>query len=368
MRMHHVIVGILSLCLSAGSLAGQPKQPAKSPLMADGFLQQVRGPLERILQFRLEGDNLKIDRKSWEAAAKDAPPDRFGQLTPLAVLFRQIRHAAGAYSSSESAARGGEHQITFIGNNLSGQLHTRGQVVHLRLEEAQGPQRSLEFRDDGQGGLRVLLIHADGDLILLNQARKGGFTATVVTAGQVFVKQEASFLAFLRKHHRDLDAHFLPVLDALGIQPILSPNAPRVRKAVLAQITRTPEMLAEGKALFADLESDKFKVRDRASKLLNERFDIYKDLIQEKLKDKSLALEPQRRLSKIVDDHADWHRIDEVIAALDLGRNAGYLISLFDHIPPERLARLVDRLQTVTGQALGSDPAAWREWAKKMLK
>src|SRR5207244_6021285 len=104
-------------------------------------------------------------------------------------------------------------------------------------------------------------------------ARKGPFTATILSGGQVLATQEPSFLVFFRKQHRELEADLLPALDAIGIQPILSPSAPRVRKAVLAQIARTPEILAEGKTLLGDLESNQFRVRERATKLLSERFD-----------------------------------------------------------------------------------------------
>src|ERR671922_160908 len=102
MRAHAIIVGVLSVCVADSLFAGDAKPAAKSPLISTGPLQKVRGPLERILQFRL------------------------------------------------------------VGSILSGQLQTRGEVVRIRLEEMQGPQRTLEFRDDGQGGLRIFVMHVDG--------------------------------------------------------------------------------------------------------------------------------------------------------------------------------------------------------------
>jgi hypothetical protein len=165
-----------------------------------------------------------------------------------------------------------------------------------------------------------------------------------------------------------MESTVLPVLEQLGIRLLLSPQAPPVRQAVLAQVLRTPENLVEAKQLLAELDSEKFAVRERASRLLSKGFEVYKDLIRERLQDPATSLETRNRLQKVVSAHADAERVGQVVAAFDLTRDARYLVSLLDHVDAAESPRLIRHLEQVTGQKLGPDPAAWKEWAKKALK
>jgi hypothetical protein len=226
----------------------------------------------------------------------------------------------------------------------------------------------LEFSDDGRGGFRIQLTHPDGDLILLHQPRNRSFTAVALVAGQLFAGHGKSFLTFFRQHQQQTTTHVLPALAEFGIYPILSPHTPKVRKAVLAALLRKPEALAEGKRLLADLDSEQFAARENASQLLSERFEIYKDLIQDKLQDKSISLEVQTRLQSILAKHPDSHRVGQTVAALNLMDDAGYLVQLLDHASAEETSMVVSHLEKTTGENLGSDPAAWKEWAKKKVK
>jgi hypothetical protein len=372
--MKHVVA---VLCVvGPGALLGfaqEASQPSKSPLLGEGYLQQVRTPLEHIFRFTFEGSNLKIDRQSWETAPKgaskvDLKMARLGQAHPVEAIFRQIQTAAKGGGSSTVSIGIRERDMSFLGANLAGRLHVRDDTLRLVLEESQSPRRTLDFSEDGDGGFRIQVTHPDGDLILLRQTRKGNFAAIALVGGQMFAGQDSSFLSFFQQHRRAMDTHILPVLQQFGIEPILSPHAPKVRKAVLALLSRTPETLEEGKKLLADLDSAKFVIREKASRLLNDRFEIYRDLMQEKLKDKSISLEVKTRLNKILAEHTDARWVSQVVAALNLTQDAGYLVSLLDHVTPEEAPRLLGHLEKTTGQKLGSDPVAWKAWAKKTLK
>jgi hypothetical protein len=152
------------------------------------------------------------------------------------------------------------------------------------------------------------------------------------------------------------------VLQSLAIRLIPSPATPEMKKAVLALLARTPQTLDEGKKLLADLDSEKFPVRDKASKALNERFEIYKDLIEEKLKNSSISQEAASRLHKIMSAHPDAQKVSQTIAALDLMRDPVYLIGLLDEAAPAERSKVVSQLESVTGQRLGEDAAAWKRW------
>ena len=70
-----IVVGVLGVHFHAAG-AEDPAEStshstAKSPLAADGELQQLREPLAKIFQFKLDAGNLKFDRAAWESAAAE---------------------------------------------------------------------------------------------------------------------------------------------------------------------------------------------------------------------------------------------------------------------------------------------------------
>jgi hypothetical protein len=259
-------------------------------------------------------------------------------------------------------------EVVFSGNKMNGSLHLRRETLRLNLEEVQGPQRTLEFSDDGQGAFRLQVSHPEGDLILMNQGRKGAFSVVALLGDRMLSGKGESFVAYYRQHRQDMEAHILPALASLGIQPILAPNAPRVRRATLALLLRTPETLEEGKQLLADLDDDQMVVREKATRLLNERFEVHKDLIQEKLRDKSIPLEVQKRLQQILDGQSESARANQAVAALNLTQDSAYVVSLLDQVPADQVPRLIQHLEKLTGQKHGTDVAGWKEWASKNFK
>jgi hypothetical protein len=210
-----------------------------------------------------------------------------------------------------------------------------------------------------------MISNQDDDLLLLQQTKSGSFRMAGFVGGKSIVAKGDNFLAMYRQERQLMDSHVLPVLHSLSIRLMPSPATPEMKLAVLALLTRTPESLAEGKKFLADLDSEKFAIRDRASKALNERFEIYKDLIQERLKDSSISQEAAARLQKIMAGHPDAPKVSQTIAALDLLRDPVYLVGLLDGAAPAERAKVFEQLVTVTGQRLGDDPAAWKRWLEQ---
>jgi hypothetical protein len=52
---------------------------------------------------------------------------------------------------------------------------------------------------------------------------------------------------------------------------------------------------------------------------------------------------------------------------LQLYRDLKFLISLLDHVAQEQASPIVRELERATGQKLGADAAAWKDWATKNL-
>lgn len=109
-----------------------------------------------------------------------------------------------------------------------------------------------------------------------------------------------------------------------------------------------------------------FAARQQARRLLSEKFETYQELIEERLQGKP-SLEMQAQLRKIVSENLEAARVGQAVAAMDLLK-VRYLVFLLDHANPEESRRLISRLEEVTGQKLGANPGAWREWANRNLK
>lgn len=340
---------------------------AQTPLTADGQFNKIAGPLEQVFQFTLDGARLKVDRPKWGAVVPNANPNVFNNNHPLEKIFNQIRTTSGVFSSSMSVGNN-ERESRFQGKTISGRLRMAEPAFRLDLEEAVGPQRVIELSDDGKGGIRLMFTHPDGDMILFNQSRKGAFTISAIIEGKPVIANGESFLAMYKNHKSLADSQVLPVLESLKIRLLLSPYTPEVRKSVLALVTRTPETIQEGQKLITDLDSDKFAVREKATRQLNEQFAIYKDLIQTKVKDTTLSAESAARLSKILDAHPDSVRVDQVVAALDLPNDPTYLVELLDGTTGADRASVIARLEKATDQRLGDDIAGWKAWLKNAKK
>jgi hypothetical protein len=332
-------------------------------LLQEGVLTRIKGPLEQIFQFSLDGVKLKLDRKAWSESPKNAvkgPVVFASNASPIENIFRQIQAVAGAGGSSTTMSNR-YREMRFFGNALVGRVLTRDSVVHFGLEETGAPHRTLEFHDDGQGAFR-LLLSGPADDILIKQAKDGAFTVAAVVSGKTLAAQAPSFLALYKQHHETLDRDILPVLDGLSIRLFTPPSSAELRSAVRALLLRSPATLEEGKKLLADLDNDRFAVREKATVNLDERYQIYKDLIAAKLKEPGLTIETERRLQKIVAAHPDAQKTSQVIDALGLLSDSKFLVGLLEESPVAERPAIAARLEEVSGQRHGSDVAAWKEW------
>jgi hypothetical protein len=262
-----------------------------------------------------------------------------------------------------------ERRLSYTGGKCNGRVATKGDLLkEIAFEETGEGGRSIEYTEDGKGGFRLQITHPDGDLILLLQTPKGAFRTVALVGGETFAGQAESFAAFYKQHRKVMEGDILPVLSRFGIQPVLSAAEPKVRKTVTALLQRTPDSIDEGKKLLGELDSEQFAVREQATKTLADRFAIYQDLIREKQKDKDASLEVRTRVEKILTANADLDRVNQSIELLNLTKDPAYVVSLLDGATPAESTRLGSHLEKLTGQKLGSDAKAWKEWLEKNAK
>jgi hypothetical protein len=368
-----LMAGVLAL-LAGKLVAAEPEgKPEKSPLLADGMLQQVKPSIRQMLTFTFNGPKLAIDSKAWGAAPKDdkKPPPPFGfreDLHPIDILFNQVQNQAAIHSAGSSGG-GGERSRRFNGTKLNGSLRTRDQaLLLLHFEEAGEGGRAIEFADDGKGAFRLQVTHSEGDMILLIQTPKGGFRGVAMLGKRTFAGQGDSFTDFYKQHRATMEADILPILGHFGIEPVLSPFDPGIKKNVIALLQRSPDSLDKGKKLLADLDNDQFTVREQASKALTDGFAVYRDLVLEQHKDPANSLEVKTRLEKIVNANADAARVSHLVALLELEKDAAYLTALLDGASSADAAAIAAHLEKLTGQKFGTDAKAWKAWLEKQKK
>jgi hypothetical protein len=131
--------------------------------------------------------------------------------------------------------------------------------------------------------------------------------------------------------------------NSLGAEPLQSKNTPE-----------TSPLLEKGSL-------------DEVRKLLERifRFSFAGDNL--KIGREEPSLEIKGRLERIVAAHPEDARQSQGLITLQLYRDPKFLISLLDHVAREQVSPIVRELERATGQKLGAEAAAWKEWATKNL-
>lgn len=349
--MRYLFVALLLAAACPASAHGQQghtaAQPGKFPLLQRGTFQEIRNPLEAIFAFYLDGANLAIDRGPSEAAAEQAINDfnkkreeqaekvSKDEKSGIETLFLMPIAEAGLQFAEAESGVPGACTYRFNGEKLSGTLMIQGKYARMTLEEMDGSGRTLDFGDDGAGSLHIQVSHPNGDLVLLRQARRGHCAFAVILGDRTAGGAGDSFREVFRKHRKEMEELVLPTLAHHGVEVLPTPRNPRVRSTVLKLLARTPETVARGRALLDDLESPEFAARQKARRLLSEKFEAYQDLVAERLENNP-SLELRTQLKKIVSENLATARVGQAVAAMELLKDVRYLVHCWTNLPPRR--------------------------------
>jgi hypothetical protein len=373
---------------------GRAGEKPAAPGMADGKIQGVRKELRRLLGLAWKGRSLRLNRERWrgkakskeelikeleakylargmkkEDAAKWAKMSAGNRMegSDVGALVEELRGAAGCNSYSRSG--GGERfNMTFSGGGMIGRVKADATSFRLALTEEDDAERTVSFRDDGDGTVRIVVQSTDGDFFFcLVQDEKGACRVTHLVGDKLHKLAAKDFAEFFRKNRSYAQEKLLPLLEHMGIVPPLLPGNPELDKAVLARLRPlSDEERAAGEKLLAELDAEAFTAREAASKKLVAMFGRYRALILAKSKDPKASIEAKDRLDKVLEKcAAPYKRADEAIAALGLLEDPGYLVALLERAAAADRAALAAQLRKVTGQKLGEDPAAWKAWLAK---
>jgi hypothetical protein len=407
---------VITICLVTAvgryGIAGETNSNGdKSSFLDAGPMEKLRDPLEQVFRFKIDSGRLSLDRAAWkpladqiekeqrdalEAQNKNLPKgvapnspealryqarqlerqaDRLereqragGSPPPLHALFRDVEARAtnrGRRYDGPSYSRysyGTEWQSGFDEDELVGDARTINDAIKLMIREKSSPGRLLEFSAEGDNAFRFRLTSLDGNMILLRQEEKGPFSVVVIIGGNVLASEVApSFVDFFKRHWELMDRSVLPALAKVGVRPILSPRDDEVRKTSIALLARGSN--EDGARLFLDLDNDKRAIREAARRLLAYSYDVNQAKIAEKLNDKTSSAEVRQQLGQIVERAAERCLVRDTIDGLDLLHDQSYVASLLDDVVPDEAGKITERMESLTGQKLGANPAAWKAWA-----
>ncbi|HEY1068430.1 MAG TPA: hypothetical protein VGE52_20065 [Pirellulales bacterium] len=356
--------------------------------LEDGKLPEVAEHVGKLVRLRVNGRRLEIARKHWnrpfegltDAQVVEAMVAQFMQngmprehaqqqaaanfnRPRVDYLFNQLQNTV-KFTNVSSRASNLDRSIMFSGKGLTAMLETRGESVAMSFEEENAPGRKLELNDDGQGVFRLTLSNRAGTLLLvLVQSSNGRFSVADVRGDRAQANSAASFLDFYRSQRSFVEHDLYPLLAKLGVVVPAASDSPEVQRAVLARLRPLNDADGRrGEELLAALDSDDFQEREKAEADLNMEFDRFRPLIIAAAGDDGASPEVRTRLKRLLSRRHDAEQIEELIDALQLLGDAGYLLTLHAAASEEQRPHVFASLERLTGQTFGADLAKWKTW------
>lgn len=383
-----VLAAILAAA-AVGAAAPPAKPPAAQkarPGFQDGPLHSVAGILKDIVQLTFEDGRLRLDREHWgkpidEKARKNLTQQHVvvqggiarivalhvGQVrggSGLEARFQQLKAAAGAHAGTSSISSGQGRHMSFQGMRLSAGLTVSGDSFRLRVQEEAAPWRMLQVHCDREGSLRIALLSADSDLVLMLTQDAAGAVKVLHLAGDEAVRGRGeNFLSYYRENRRYVEDELFALLGHVGVATALGRNNPRVAAAVVAELRAPPagDRRREAERLISQLDSGSYAQRQEATRKLSADYPRYFQYVEEALRGETGSEEMKARLKKIAAENRDRAKVQRLIASLDLLNDPHYLVELLERTKGKDRQLVVARLEQITKQKLGADAKAWRK-------
>ncbi len=213
-----------------------------------GLLQEIHGDVGRLIGLTVNQKGLCFDRTLWRRVLKGRdldelrarqeklgimklndkslfqswPEDSVKLAKEGAFAVRLFQQAcAQRWGRCGGGWGGGTGKISMnfgTGGKFRAELKIQDDGIEITLVERKYPSRQIEIVDDGRGAMRIRVLGANGEAILLiNQAANGRFGVADAMGEQFFVAEEASFKAFSLKYPKYVNERLFGYLRHLGI-------------------------------------------------------------------------------------------------------------------------------------------------------
>jgi hypothetical protein len=346
--------------------------------MAKGPIHHQRKHIGAILSLQPDGDQLALDRDTWNTQEIDAerqksvdrlkatliergmPEDRAEMLAERSVVAKGVRRLAldlrKAMNANRSGSRGSnrDQRVTTMENDAMAVEIATGDGFRFEAVEFFEP-RARFLLSDGHGRLNIFIARLNADWMLNVRQDEDTFSVTEVIGDKLIKLQQPDFVTFYSKHGRYVRTRLLPVLTHYGVS-ILTPGSPPVVKKVLALLADPidTEERRKVRALLDQLGGRDYQKRQDAAKALKESYPRWMGLIRDAVVDPDTNAEAAARLNKIIHSHRGGHRELRLIHALHLTEDVEYLRDLLKSLEGEEAELVSKRIEALGG---GTEPA-----------
>lgn len=336
----------------------------------DGAIPSRRSELRALFKLRWKQDRLVIDREHWDEAfagqsksdisreidallseaGVPAPSERelarmrgrqLGE-SNLLRLFHELRGGGrnGAYGQSNAGEAVSAH---FEDGLLRARLKSAPDSLQLSVEEVASPTRILRVSET-RGALEIVLL--GNELIHRFRQEANGSVAIVEIFQDEVVKYSAdSFAKLYASESRYVEDRFFALLDHLGIIMPVTRFDPEVVQQLLETLkTSQDELFAEVSRLVAELDADRFSVREQAFGDLKERIEEFYPLLLSRQEDATLSAEVRARIGKLMKSTERDGKVSagSLVTAMQLTRDADYLNEVRDLVD-DKGKKIIDR-------------------------
>ncbi len=371
---------LLVLVLAAQGFASSRQIAESNPKVPE----KIRVGLGKIVQLKLVTDQLKPDICHSSNEAADALRSMAGQGgSSMSSGSNFWMTSATTGSIAVQASYGDPYQ------NLRGDVDPQLDLRIVQLSD-DGWRCHVRGNDKGLFSLQALQKQTN-DLLLVDQSEDGQFSVVAIDDDGIVSAGAKSFGELVKESPDLVSTTVDPQLRAWGVYKINSSYSSTVRNFVLQQLWSTDDDAEFNEAL-VDLNSPKFETREVATNRLIKNAKEHVHAIAVEFTKANVNAEVARRLRTVLAAALSDDELESFNYAVDkkLTDDPAYLFWLIGQLdeppaqsPPDELidrwkqlpdwikkkslapvlqAHLFERLDRLTGAALGSDRRAWLAW------
>ncbi|MCA9169966.1 MAG: hypothetical protein KDB23_19960, partial [Planctomycetales bacterium] len=363
----------------------------------DHVLEAIQHALRRIVQLQWNGRQLTLNQAHWDepfgggsvAESRKLIIDRLAKqgfvmnqenhFSPFShtmnqnssslllllenLLYHVMQPSNQAYGMSNST-NGTYGVFSFEVDRLRTRVEVTQTAFTMTLNEQLAPYRSVEISSHQDGRFRITVF---GEQVTALIQQPNGTVRILESYDDKVLTASATSCVDLYAERTDFVEHFLEKLESIGIgRPTTRFDPPIADRVVRLLEVAEIDVEANFARLTADLDSLDYTKREAASQELARDVEAYAPRLEQLFEDDAASLELRSRAQRILEGYAKQQRgPDELVQELKLVDDPIYLANLLGKRPPEDFPRIASRLEKLTGQSLGNDPAAWRDWLAK---
>ena len=291
--------------------------------------------------------------------------------SPVAERFNELRVAAIQLKNRQSTSFASSGRVDSISKRFKTDLvrasiEQANKTFALSISELTGFEQSLDIAASNVDSMLTIQLTASNVSCALTQNRDD----TVRWVSDIDEEDARSAPTFADLYRAD--PHFVEVeiigrLRAFGIAGPATLRDPIVPELIVAELQGQSRRISEAAwALIAELDSDDFASRRRASRDLSQRLYVYYETLHHAHDSADISLEAKTRIERLLrfdkEQYGEYRYLIEHLQVVDSPR---WLVQIMKGLEDADRSIIAERLKMLTGQSFGNDQMAWHDWLEK---